>query len=128
MPDEKLPDGYLPYGAPKQEDDPNAEVSFGRLYGLARPHLALILTATGLMLVMSLIGLAVPKLAGDVVDTALESATRTELRSVVAFLIGLFALMGFLGFVEFYLLGLAGARLLRDLRQSLFDRLVGLSP
>lgn len=128
MPDGDLPDGYLPYGAPKQEDDPNAEVSFGRLYGLARPHLALILTATGLMLVMSLIGLAVPKLAGDVVDTALESATRTELRSVVAFLIGLFALMGFLGFVEFYLLGLAGARLLRDLRQSLFDRLVGLSP
>ncbi|QDV06221.1 Multidrug resistance ABC transporter ATP-binding and permease protein [Planctomycetes bacterium Poly30] len=114
--------------SPPPPSTEEATVSFGRLYGLARPHLTLILTATGLMLVMSLIGLAVPKLAGDVVDTALESATRSELRSVVAFLIGLFALMGFLGFIEFYLLGLAGARLLRDLRRSLFERLVGLSP
>ncbi|MEM8712908.1 MAG: ABC transporter ATP-binding protein, partial [Planctomycetota bacterium] len=113
-------------------DDPEAAeaapVSFRRLFGLARPHLPLILTATALMLLMSLIGLAVPKLAGDVVDTALARATRSELRGVVAFLIGLFALMGLLGFIEFYLLGVAGARLLRDLRQSLFDRLIHLSP
>ena len=110
------------------DEDGTQEVSFGRLFGLARPHLPLILVATSLMLVMSLIGLAVPKLAGDVVDTALERATRTELRSVVVLLIGLFALMGSLAFVQSYLLGLAGARLLRDLRQSLFDRLIGLAP
>ena len=120
-----------PHSAPlasHPDEDDSRQVSFRRLFGLARPHLALILVATALMLVMSLIGLAVPKLAGDVVDTALEKATRTELRSVVAMLIGLFALMGTLAFVQFYLLGLAGARLLRDLRQSLFDRLIGLSP
>ncbi len=120
------PNDVAPRTEPKDSDAP--QVSFRRLFGLARPHLALILVATSLMLIMSLIGLAVPKLAGDVVDTALERATKHELRSVVALLIGLFALMGTLAFIEFYLLGLAGARLLRDLRQSLFDRLIGLSP
>ncbi len=132
MTDEPLPPTDGPQGRPAaavgDDSHGDVEVSFGRLLGLARPHLALILSATALMLVMSLIGLAVPKLAGDVVDTALENATRTELRTVVAWLIGLFALMGLLGFVEFFMLGLAGARLLRDLRKSLFDRLVGLSP
>ncbi|MEM1448667.1 MAG: ABC transporter ATP-binding protein [Planctomycetota bacterium] len=114
-------------GAPEGAGEAPA-VTFRRLYGLARPHLRPILAGTALMLLMSLVGLAVPKLAGDVVDTALGEATRSELRSVVALLIGLFAFIGFVGFVEYYLLGLAGSRLLLDLRGQLFRRLVFLSP
>ncbi|MEM9379566.1 MAG: ABC transporter ATP-binding protein [Planctomycetota bacterium] len=118
-----------------EAEDPEEErageapsVTFRRLYGLARPHLKPILAGTALLLLMGLVGLAVPKLAGDVVDTALGEATRAELRSVVVLLIGLFAVIGLVGFVEYYLLGLAGSRLLLDLRGQLFQRLVLLSP
>ncbi|MEM9799500.1 MAG: ABC transporter ATP-binding protein [Planctomycetota bacterium] len=114
---------------PEKDDDTSApSVSFGRLYGLARPHMTPILAGTALMLLMSLVGLAVPMLAGDVVDTALEDATRSELRDVVYLLIGLFAVIGVVGFIEMYLLGFAGARLLLDLRRQLFSNLVVLSP
>lgn len=114
-----------PPGKPAEDSPP---VSFGRLLGLARPHLRRLLAATALMLLASSIGLAIPKLAGDVVDSALEKATTTELRQVVGGLIILFAALGLVGFGESYLLGSAGARLLRGLRAQLFDKLVGLSP
>lgn len=106
----------------------NSPVPFRRLYEISRPHLPLILTATLLLLIMSLAGLVVPKLAGDVLDTALERSTRGELRTVVKGMIALFAVIGLIGFAHAYLLGIAGARLLRDLRAQLFAHLAHLSP
>ena len=114
--------------SPDGSTDEPQPVPFRRLYGLARPHLPLLLSATALLLLMSLAGLAVPKLAGDVLDTALERTTRAELWNVVKGMVVLFAFIGLVGFGEAYLLGLAGARLLRDLRESLFAHLVRLSP
>ena len=112
----------------KPDEDPEVPVAFGRLYGLARPHLAPLIAATVLLLLMSLVGLAVPALAGEVVDSALENASVARLRKIVGGLIALFAVIGVIGYAEYVLLGAAGARLLRDLRGQLFDRLLGLSP
>ncbi|MEO0651621.1 MAG: hypothetical protein AAFZ65_13175, partial [Planctomycetota bacterium] len=68
--------------------EPNAEggadeappVPFRRIFGLARPHLAPLLSATALLLVASGIGLAIPAFAGRIVDTALERADAGLLR------------------------------------------------
>ncbi|MEZ6014831.1 MAG: ABC transporter ATP-binding protein [Planctomycetota bacterium] len=86
------------------------------------------LGATALLLIASGIGLAVPLVAGRVVDTALSEATTTDLYRIVGGLMGLFAALGVVGYFENYLLGAAGARLLRDLRGALFTKLVGLTP
>lgn len=113
----------------EDEGQPEApSVPFGRIFGLARPHLLQLVGATVLMLIASGIGLAVPKLAGDVVDSALERASTDRLRAVVVGLVGLFALLGVIGYIQQVLLGAAGAKLLRDLRERLFNRLLGLSP
>ena len=109
-------------------NDHSAPVAFRRLFGLARPHLGPLVAATALMLLASSIGLAIPKLAGDVVDSAMTEASTARLRQAVGVLIVLFAALGLVGFGQTYLLGATGARLLRDLRAKLFDKLVGLSP
>lgn len=105
-----------------------ARVPFRRLYGLARPYMGPLVGATVLLVLMSAVGLVVPKLAGDVVDTALMEASGADLRRIVLGLIGLFAVLGVVGYVEYVLLGSAGVKLLRDLRRRLFDHFVGLSP
>lgn len=103
-------------------------IPFKRLYRLSRPQLGLIMAATVLLLLMSMGGLAVPKLAGDVVDTALEESSKGQLRAVVAGLIGLFAAIGLISYFQGLLLGVAGARLLKDLRRQLFSHLLVLTP
>ena len=65
--------------------------------------------------------------AGQFVDTALDSGSEQSLSELVGLLIGLFAVLGVLGYFQAWLLGAAGARLLRDLRGRLFGHLVGLS-
>lgn len=110
------------------ENEARPPIPFRRLYQLSRPQLGLILAATVLLLFMSAGGLAVPKLAGDVVDTALEESSKGQLRAVVAGLIGLFAAIGLVSYVQGLLLGVAGARLLKDLRRQLFSHLLALTP
>lgn len=116
-----------PDGGPDPAQEPPGSVPFRRLYGLARPHLAPLLGATALLLIISLAGLAVPKLAGEVVDAALDEADGAALWTVVGWLVALFAVLGTFAYLEGVLLGLAGARLLRDLRTQLFAHLIDLS-
>ncbi|MXZ39822.1 MAG: ATP-binding cassette domain-containing protein [Holophagales bacterium] len=104
-----------------------APVPFRRLFGLARPYLQPLFWGTVLLLAGSGVFLLVPMRAGQFVDSALESSSVQELRQVVIWLIGLFAVLGLLGYFQAWFLGTAGARLLRDLRRRLFDHLVGLS-
>lgn len=104
-----------------------APVPFRRLFGLARPYLQPLLWGTVLLLAGSGVFLLVPMRAGQFVDSALESSSVQELQQVVIWLIGLFAVLGLLGYFQAWFLGTAGARLLRDLRRRLFDHLVGLS-
>lgn len=105
----------------------SAPVPFRRLYGLARPYLGPLLAGTVLLLAGTGVFLVVPMRAGQFVDTALDSGSEQSLGELVSLLIGLFAVLGVLGYFQAWLLGAAGARLLRDLRRRLFGHLVGLS-
>ncbi len=105
----------------------SARVPFSRLFGLARPYLLPLVVGTVLLLAGSGVFLLVPMRVGEFVDTALESGSEQELRELVVWLMGLFAVLGVLGYFQTWLLGAAGARLLRDLRRRLFGHLVGLS-
>ncbi|MEL6430078.1 MAG: ABC transporter transmembrane domain-containing protein [Planctomycetota bacterium] len=101
--------------------------SYRRLWRIAHPHRGLLFGATALLGLMSLGGLAVPKLAGDVVDVALEGADSARLRWIVGGMVGLFAFIGVIGFLESWMLGLARARIQADLRRQLFGHLLRLS-
>ncbi|MCY3971408.1 MAG: ABC transporter transmembrane domain-containing protein [Acidobacteria bacterium] len=105
----------------------SAPVPFRRLYGLARPYLGPLLAGTVLLLAGTGVFLVVPMRAGQFVDTALDSGSEQSLGELVSLLIGLFAVLGVLGYFQAWLLGAAGARLLRDLRRRLFGHLIGLS-
>ncbi len=117
-------------GASADDSEPEEapELSFGRLWGMIRPHRWPVFVATGLMLVGSAVGLAIPWMAGQVVDVAIDETSTASLRNVVLGLIGVFAAIGVLGATEHYLLGAAGARLMRSLRQQVYDHLTSLSP
>ncbi|MCY3964843.1 MAG: ABC transporter ATP-binding protein [Acidobacteria bacterium] len=110
-----------------EDEQSSAPVPFRRLYGLARPYLRPLLAGTVLLLAGTGVFLVVPMRAGQFVDTALESGSEQSLSELVGLLIGLFAVLGVLGYFQAWLLGAAGARLLRDLRRRLFGHLVGLS-
>lgn len=107
---------------------PPPAVSFRRLWRLVRPYLRPLLLATAFVLAGSIVGLVAPRVAGVVVDAALLREGGALLDRVVVLLLGLFALLGLLGFVRSYLLDATGARLLVDLRARLFAHLVRLTP
>lgn len=127
VPTMAIEDSQTPGAAPDGQADIAAGEALRRLWALARPHARLLLGATVLLAVMSAGGLAVPRLAGEVVDVALEDADSNALRWIVGGMIALFAVIGVVGFLESYLLGLARARILRDLRTRFFGHIVGLS-
>ena len=102
--------------------------SMRRLIGLIRPVLPAIVAATVLLGALAAISLAVPRLAGGVVDAALEHKSVGRLNTVVVVLIGLFAVRGVLVYAHTYLLRAAGSRLLVALRTRLFDHLIALGP
>jgi subfamily B ATP-binding cassette protein MsbA len=110
-----------------EEESPSAPVPFSRLFGLARPYARSLSAGTVLLLAGTGVFVLVPKQAGDLVDTAIQADLQGRLGQIVASLIGLFAVLGVVTYLQTWFLGSAGARLLRDLRGRLFSHLVGLS-
>ncbi len=109
------------------EERSAAPVPFRRLFGLARPYARPLAAGTVLLLTSTGVFVLVPMQAGDLVDTAIEADLEGRLGRIVASLVGLFAILGVLTYLQTWFLGSAGARLLRDLRGRLFSHLVGLS-
>ncbi len=110
-----------------EEERPSAPVPFRRLFGLARPYSRPLAAGTVLLLIGTGVFVLVPMQAGDLVDTAIEADLEGRLGRIVVSLVGLFAILGVLTYLQTWFLGSAGARLLRDLRGRLFSHLVGLS-
>ena len=108
--------------------EPAGPVTFRRLWALVRPYRKPVFVAIAMMWIGSGAGLLVPWLAGRVVDVALIEQSVGQLRRVVGGLLVLFVFLGAMGAVESYLLASAGARLMRGLRQRVFDHLLGLTP
>ncbi len=114
-------------GQDEADATPPAPVAFRRLLGLAMPYAGSLAAGTLLLLAGTGIFLLVPMQAGGLVDTAIDADLEGSLVRLVASLVGLFAVMGVLVYLQTWFLGSAGARLLRDLRRRLFGHLVGLS-
>ncbi|MEL6714689.1 MAG: ABC transporter transmembrane domain-containing protein, partial [Planctomycetota bacterium] len=99
-----------------------------RLWAIAHPHRALLLGATASLALVSAGALVVPKLAGDIVDVALDGGTLAGLLRTVGAMILIFVGIGIAAFLEAWMLGIARARIQRDMRRRFFDHLVHLSP
>ena len=111
--------------------DSGARISMFALQRLAprlrayRPALA----GAGVCLLLSTaIGLAFPLIVRYLMDAAFGEGDPALLGAIALGLLGLFALQGVFNFGETYWLGATGERVVTQLRDELFSKLVGLSP
>ncbi len=100
---------------------------FQRLLGISRPYWLLLVGGAGAMLVNSLAGLALPAVAGSLIDTVFVKNDADGLNRIALFLFGVFIVQAFTIFLQSYLLTYAGERVVTDLRTRLYAHLQKLS-
>lgn len=110
--------------APKQ---PNAN-PWRWLAALARPFAGRLALAAAALVLSGCVSLALPAVAGRVVDAALVEKSLAHLKVVIGGLLGLFVVRGFLTFGEVYVLRSTAALLLKALRERLHGHLMTLTP
>ncbi|WP_420634877.1 ABC transporter ATP-binding protein [Candidatus Palauibacter sp.] len=99
-----------------------------RLAPRLRPHRGALVGAGVCLLLSTAIGLAFPLVVRYLMDAAFGDGDAALLTAIALGLLGLFALQGLFNFGETYWLGATGERVVTQLRDELFSRLVGLSP
>lgn len=102
---------------------PSSAQSLKRFLSYARPYRGLILAAIGFGVVRYLIPLLLPWVVKILVDDfLLPSGTRAhmQLHVIMVGLCALYALYGIASYWRFYLAGLAGHRIIFDLREALY--------
>ncbi|MFC2036813.1 ABC transporter ATP-binding protein [Chloroflexota bacterium] len=101
--------------------------SYGRMLAYVRPywlHLAL----AGVSLVMvSLLGLAMPWVVENLVDLVIVGQDFAQLNRIALALAGVFALRAVFGFVQTYLVAWTGERVVANLRREIYQHLLSLS-
>mgnify|MGYP002619748869 CR=1 FL=1 len=95
-----------------------------RLLALAWPHRASLALATLFLLIGSGLGLAYPKLVGLLVDWVSEARTSASVDRVVALMVVVFAVQAVAVGLRYWLFTVVGERIVADLRQRLFARLL----
>lgn len=119
-----------PPPAPEDERRPRAQ-SLGqirRLLGMLRPHRGRFYLATLALLLGSGIGLLFPQLARYAIDEGLSEGSSETLNLVALAFLALVALQAALTWVRHYLMSWLGERVVADLRQRVFERILTLSP
>jgi subfamily B ATP-binding cassette protein MsbA len=103
---------------------------FRRLMPVVRPHLPLVVLSGFLVSIEALLALLAPRLTGFAVDGVVgeEAWAAERLTGLVMLLLAVFAGRALLNWLHLYFTRLSGNRMLRDLRQTTFDHLLGLSP
>ena len=101
---------------------------FRRLWHRLRPHRWTLAAATLFLLLSGGIGLAFPLVVRHLMDAAFVELDRTLLNRIALLLGGLFVLQAIFNFLQVYLLGATGERVVTGLRRDLFTRLLSLSP
>lgn len=94
-----------------------------RILFLSRPYRARLYLAIALTALGSMVWLVVPLGLRQLLDAVFEDADRSMLNLLTLGLLGLFLVQGLLGFSGTYLLGWTGARVVADLRRSVFEHL-----
>jgi ATP-binding cassette, subfamily B, bacterial MsbA len=99
----------------------------GRLLSFVKPYWYLLAVALVAMLVNSVASLALPALAGSLIDTVFVKFDRDALNMAAIFLVGVFLVQAIAIFAQNYTLTFTGERVVIDLRQKLFRHLQTLS-
>ncbi len=94
---------------------------------MVRPYLAPLLLGTLCMLAATVFGLIVPRLTGVGVDAAVLEASANRINHIAIYATCLLVAVVVLNYFQALLLGATNARMLCDLRQRVFDHLLGLS-
>jgi subfamily B ATP-binding cassette protein MsbA len=101
---------------------------FRRLWPRLRPHRWALAGATFFLLLSGTIGLAFPLVVRHLMDAAFVALDEGLLNRIALFLLGLFAVQAFFNFLQVYLLGATGEKVVAGLRRDLFSHLLTLSP
>ncbi len=102
-------------------------VPWRRLLGYLRPHLGLFLIALVGLALSAGLGLVLPLLVARITTVVVAGADMTNLDRLVFGLILLFSVMALGSFLQTYVLGVIGERIVARMRAQLFGRLVTLS-
>jgi len=101
---------------------------FRRLGPRLKPHRWPLAGATIFLLLSGGIGLAFPLLVRHLMDAAFVDMDRSLLNRIALLLLALFSVQGLFNFVQVYLLGATGERVIAGIRKDLFAHLLTLSP
>ncbi|UCF21336.1 MAG: ATP-binding cassette domain-containing protein [Gemmatimonadota bacterium] len=101
---------------------------FRRLWPRLRPHRWMLAAATLFLVLSGGIGLAFPVVVRHLMDAAFVELDRSLLNRVALLLLGLFAVQALFNFLQVYLLGATGERIVAGIRKDLFTHLLSLSP
>jgi ATP-binding cassette, subfamily B, bacterial MsbA len=102
-------------------------VPWRRLFGYLGPHLLPFGIAIGGLLLGSGLSLMVPLVVAGLVTAVVAGGDAAGLDALIAALVILFLAQSLGGFVQSYLLGVVGERIVAQMRAELFGRLVTLS-
>ncbi|MFL5646437.1 MAG: ABC transporter ATP-binding protein [Chloroflexota bacterium] len=102
-------------------------VPWGRLFRYLRPNLWRFAVAMVGLVFSSLIGLAFPLVIAGITTEVVAGGDSAGLDRLVLLLFGLFCVQAVGSFLQTYLLGIVGERVVAQLRGDLFGRLVTLS-
>jgi subfamily B ATP-binding cassette protein MsbA len=102
-------------------------VPWGRLFHYLRPNAARFGIALVGLVMSSLIGLAFPLVIAGITTEVVAGGDPAGLDRLVVILLGLFVVQAAGSFLQTYLLGVVGERVVAQLRGDLFGRLVTLS-
>jgi subfamily B ATP-binding cassette protein MsbA len=99
-----------------------------RLFALVRPYRWYLAIATVGVVIASSLGLVFPRVMGNLVDTALDSATAStsSLDRIALLLVVIFFLQAGFNFVRTYFLSAMGEAVVADLRIATYDHLMTL--
>ena len=101
-------------------------VPWRRLLGYLRPHLLALAGALVALLIATVTALLLPLVIGRLV-TVVSSGDGAGLDQIILLLVAMAAVLAVAGFVQTYLLGVIGERIVARLRSQLFGQLLTLS-
>src|SRR5688572_32367992 len=91
--------------------------SLKRLFLLIRPYLASLFAITVLMLAVTGIAMTIPKVAGDIIDSAVSPELAGRIDVIALQLLGLIVAMAALKYVSSYWLSKVGSKFLYGMRE-----------
>jgi ATP-binding cassette, subfamily B, bacterial MsbA len=96
---------------------------YRRLLVFVRPYWKYLLLAAVVLILNSLAGLAVPRVVGGVINSALVAGSVLLLNRITLLLLALFIAQAVLGLAQTYLVGWTGERVVADVREALYAHL-----